>query len=149
MIRAVLKAYGYNVLEAANPGEALLQAEGYAGFIHLMLSDVIMHGMTGIVLADRLKSLRPQMEVVFMSGYSERSISERGVKGLSGSYLAKPFTPEALVTRVREVLGSPRPAGSILVVDDEQAVRSLLRKILAGAGYKVVEAADGNEALRQ
>ena len=109
MVGNVLRSYGYRVLEAANPGEALLHSERYAGPIHLLLTDVVMPGMTGPELADRLKPLRPAMVVVFMSGYSERVIADR--LDLAGSYLAKPFSPEGLAAKVRSVLGSPRPGG--------------------------------------
>jgi PAS domain S-box-containing protein len=143
----VLRSHGYRVLEAANPGEALLHAERYAGPIHLLLTDVVMPGMTGPELAARIKPLRPAMVVVFMSGYSERAIADR--LELAGTYLPKPFSPEALATKVRSVLGSPRPAGAILVVDDEPGVRKVLRNVLAGVGYEVLEAETGKEAEQQ
>jgi CheY-like chemotaxis protein len=142
-----LRSYGYRVLESANPGEALLHSERYAGPIHLLLTDVVMPGMTGPELAARIKPLRPAMEVVFMSGYSERAIADR--LELAGTYLPKPFSPEALATKVREVLGSPRPAGAILVVDDELGIRKLVRNVLAGVGYHVLEAENGREAAQQ
>jgi CheY-like chemotaxis protein len=143
----VLRSHGYRVLEAANAGEALLHAERYAGPIHLLLTDVVMPGMTGPELADRIKPLRPAMVVVFMSGYSERAMADR--LELAGAYLQKPFSPEALATKVRSALGSPRPAGTILVVDDEPGVRKLLRNVLAGVGYEVLEAENGKEAEHQ
>jgi CheY-like chemotaxis protein len=143
----VLRSYGYRVLEAANPGEALLHCERYAGPIHLLLTDVVMPGMTGLESAGRLKPLRPAMKVVFISGYSERVVTE-GLE-FEGSYLAKPFSPEALATKVRSVLGAPRPAGTILVVDDEPGIRNLLRKVLTGVSYHVLEAENGKEAVRQ
>jgi two-component system, cell cycle sensor histidine kinase and response regulator CckA len=68
---------------------------------------------------------------------------------LTGAYLPKPFSPEALVTKVRGVLGLPRPAATILVVDDEPGVRKLLRNVLTGASYQVLEADNGREAERQ
>jgi PAS domain S-box-containing protein len=147
MAGRVLRSYGYRVLEAANPGEALLHCERYAGPIHLMVTDVVMPRLTGPELAGRVKPLRPSMEVLFMSGYSERAITDR--LELGGSYLSKPFSPEALATKVRGVLGSPRPAGTVLVVDDESSIRSFLRKILTGVGYRVLEAKNGREAVLQ
>jgi PAS domain S-box-containing protein len=143
----VLRSYGYRVLEAANPGEALLHSERYAGPIHLLLTDVVMPGMTGPELAGRLKPLRKSMEVIFMSGYSERVVTDR--LELASSYLQKPFSPEALAGKVRGVLGAPRLEGTILVVDDEPEVRGFLRKVLTGVSYHVLEAENGREAARQ
>jgi PAS domain S-box-containing protein len=147
MAGRVLRSYGYRVLEAANPGEALLHSERYAGSIHLLLTDVVMPGMTGLELADRIKPLRPAMAVVFMSGYSERAIADR--LELAGDYLPKPFTPEALAGKVRGVLGSPLRASTILVVDDEAGVRNFLRKVLTGVSYNVLEAENGKQAVNQ
>jgi CheY-like chemotaxis protein len=143
----VLRSYGYRVLEAANPGEALLHSERYAGPIHLLLTDVVMPGMTGPELAGRLKPLRKSMEVIFMSGYSERVVTDR--LELASSYLQKPFSPEALAGKVRGVLGAPRLEKTILVVDDEPEVRGFLRKVLTGVSYHVLEAENGREAARQ
>jgi CheY-like chemotaxis protein len=70
-----------------------------------MLTDVIMPGMTGPELVGRLKPLRPAMEIIFMSGYSQHTALE-----LAGAYLPKPFSPEALAIKVRETLGAPRSA---------------------------------------
>jgi CheY-like chemotaxis protein len=148
MAALVLRSHGYQVLEAANPAEALVHCERYAGPIHLLLTDVVMPGMTGPELASRIKSLSPSIEVLFMSGYSERAIMQGRNLDLKSSYLAKPFSAEALAIRVREVLGRPRPAGTILVVDDEPGVRKLVGKLLTGAGYQVMEAKNGREAVR-
>jgi CheY-like chemotaxis protein len=98
----VLRNYGYEVIEAANPEDALLNSERHAGPIHLMLTDVIMPGMTGPELADRIKPLRPQMEIVYMSGYSQHTTLD-----FDGAFLPKPFSPEALAIKVRETLGAP------------------------------------------
>ena len=104
MVVRVLRGFGYEVLEAADPEEALLQSEGYAGPIHLLLTDVVMPGMAGPELASRMKPSRPAMEVVFMSGYSESTRIDHQVPSSCG-YLAKPFSPEDLALKVREALG--------------------------------------------
>ena len=145
----VLQGRGYKALEAANPRDALALSEGYAGPIHLLLTDVVMPGMTGPELACRLKPLRPSMEVIFMSGYSERALLDRQVMESSGTYLAKPFSPDALAIKVREALGTRGRVETIVVADDEPGVRSFLSKILTGAGYQVLEANNGREAVRQ
>lgn len=145
----VLRSYGYRVLEAANPWEALLYAERYASLIHLLLTDIVMPGMAGPELAIRIKPLRPSMEVIFMSGYPGRITADREIPGLAASYLPKPFSPEELATKVREVLGAPRSAGTVLVVDDEPGIRNLLRKVLTGVGYRVLEAENGRQAIQR
>ena len=148
MARVALANFGYHVLDAATPGEALLVAERHPGPIHLALSDVIMPGMQGRELADRLKALRPRLEIIFMSGYSEPFMMQRGILEPDAICLSKPFSPEALAVTVRDALGAPR-AATILVVDDMAGIRGLVRKVLAGAGYNVMEAVDGKDALRQ
>jgi PAS domain S-box-containing protein len=147
MAGRVLRSYGYRVLEAANSGEALLHSERHAGPIHLLLTDVVMPGMTGPELAGRLKPLRPAMAALFMSGHAERAIA--GGLESAGAYLPKPFSPQALAIKVRDALGAPRPAGAILVVDDEPGVRGFLRRVLTGAGYRVLEAQNGKEAMQR
>jgi nitrogen-specific signal transduction histidine kinase len=105
MVGHVLRGFGYKVLEAADPEEALLQSEAYADPIHLLLTDVVMPGMAGPELADRIKPSRPAMEVVFMSGYSEGVRLDHQALQSSGGYLAKPFSPEDLALKLREVFG--------------------------------------------
>jgi CheY-like chemotaxis protein len=144
----VLRSHGYQVLEAANPGEAIRHFERCADPIHLLLTDVVMPGMSGLELAERLKPLHQSMAVIFMSGYSERALLDRKMLESAGAYLAKPFSPEALAVKVREVLGSPGAEGTILIADDEPNVRGLLHKILAGEGYRVMEASNVKEAIK-
>jgi CheY-like chemotaxis protein len=104
----VLQDHGYKVLEAASPEAALVHSKSYDGTIHLLLTDVVMPGMTGPQVADQIKPLRPAMEVVFMSGYSERALSDPKVMESAAAYLAKPFSPKSLTVKVREVLDSTR-----------------------------------------
>ena len=146
--KLVLTKYGYQVLEAGNAAEALVLAECHAHAIHLAVIDVVLSGMQGPELADRLKVLRPRIEIIFTSGYSEYTMIQRGILNRDAPFLSKPFSPEALVAKVREVLGPPPPL-TILVVDDEAAIRGLARKVLTGAGYSVLEAPDGKRALQQ
>jgi two-component system cell cycle sensor histidine kinase/response regulator CckA len=103
----VLRRYGYSVLEAAHGPEALGLAERHTGTIDLMLTDVIMPGMTGRELAARLTPIRPEAKVLYMSGYSRDVIGREGVLENGMPYLAKPFTPEELARKVRELLGPP------------------------------------------
>jgi PAS domain S-box-containing protein len=101
----MLRRYGYRVLEAADSAEAQLHSKNYEGEIHLMLTDIVMPGLSGLELADLFKAQRPLMKVVFMSGYSDRAVA-RSLE-LAGIYLAKPFSPTALASKVREVLDTP------------------------------------------
>ena len=100
----ILKRQGYRVLEAANGGEALLVCEKLKEEIHLLLTDVVMPGMSGQELAQRLSVLRPEMKILYMSGYSDDSIASYGILNEKVGFIPKPFSLEALVNRVREVL---------------------------------------------
>jgi two-component system, cell cycle sensor histidine kinase and response regulator CckA len=102
----ILERAGYNVVEAANGGEALLIAEEEGSPIHLLLSDLVMPRLNGDKLADRLRAMRPEMKVLFMSGYVDGRLPWRERISEGGRILSKPVTPAALVARVREVLGT-------------------------------------------
>ena len=101
---AALKGYGYRVIEACDGNEAIAAAENYAGEIHLLLSDVVMPGISGKDLAERLKEVRPGLKVLFMSGYTADVIAQRGVLDRSVAFLHKPFSPMELAAKVRSVL---------------------------------------------
>ena len=100
----VLQASGYTVLEAREGNEALLVMERHPGPLHLLVTDVVMPRMGGRALAERLASLRPELRVLFMSGYSEAAIAQHGVLDPGTAFMPKPFTPEGLTRKVREVL---------------------------------------------
>jgi PAS domain S-box-containing protein len=110
--RAILKAQGYIVLEAASGDEALEVARSHAGQIHLVATDVIMPGMSGHVLWDRLRVLRPDSRVLFMSGYTDDAIATHGVLEPGIAFLQKPFTPFGLAQKVREVLDAAQGANA-------------------------------------
>ncbi len=100
----VLGEEGYHVLTASSGGEALLICEEHAGDVHLLLTDVVMPRMGGRELADRLRELRPEMRVAFMSGYTEGTILQDGAEGTGAVFIAKPFERHVLKRKVREAL---------------------------------------------
>jgi two-component system cell cycle sensor histidine kinase/response regulator CckA len=104
LARTILEMYGYRVLEAQNAKDALIVHERHEDPIHLMLTDVVMPGLNGRELARRLVPLRPGMKVLYMSGYTQRAISDDEDLGPGTAFLQKPFTAEVLVRRVRELL---------------------------------------------
>jgi len=104
--RQVLERYGYAVLEAPNGDTALRLAAKHHGPIHLLLTDVVMPGLSGRQLAEQLAQLRPDMKVLYASGYADQAIVHHGILESGIAYLQKPFTPETLGRRVRQVLDS-------------------------------------------
>jgi CheY-like chemotaxis protein len=104
--REVLEVYGYRVLEAESGEDALKVSEEHEGPIHLMVTDIVMPGISVRDLADRLKTFRPQMKVLYMSGYTGNAIAHQGVLNPGTPFLQKPFTPVGLVRKVREILDS-------------------------------------------
>jgi two-component system, cell cycle sensor histidine kinase and response regulator CckA len=104
LLHDVLELRGYRVFDAPNGAVALEAAARHDGPIHLLLTDVIMPGMNGRQLADALLAVRPDLKVLFTSGYPADAIARHGV-GAGIAYLQKPFSPEALARKVREVLG--------------------------------------------
>jgi len=106
LLAKFLRLHGYTVLEARHGGEALLICERHPGTIHLMVTDVVMPQMSGRELHDRLSPLRPEMLVLYMSGYTEDALVQHGVADLSAVFLQKPFRPIELAQRVHAVLHS-------------------------------------------
>jgi CheY-like chemotaxis protein len=104
VVRLLLTANGYTVLSATGPDEALDLAEKHAGEIDVVLTDVVMPGMNGSQLAERVAKLSPEAKVVFMSGYASGALPS-GVLDGDVAFLQKPFTEGALIAKLRSVLG--------------------------------------------
>ncbi|HKW65014.1 MAG TPA: PAS domain S-box protein [Candidatus Acidoferrum sp.] len=107
LARTVLSEQGYKVIEAQNSEDAVRLAGRHRSEIHLLLTDVIMPGMSGRDLAKHLTALHPYLRVLYMSGYTNNVIGENGALEEGLSFLQKPFTPRALTQRVRETLSRP------------------------------------------
>jgi CheY-like chemotaxis protein len=102
----LLETLGYTVLSASTPQDAIRQAEGYAGRIHLLVTDVVMPGMNGRDLAERLLSLIPGLKCLFTSGYTADVIAHRAVLEEGVHFLPKPFSVQEFAAKVRAVLRS-------------------------------------------
>jgi two-component system cell cycle sensor histidine kinase/response regulator CckA len=100
----VLRQFGYDVIEAARPSEAIAAAASHPGAIELLLTDVVMPEMGGRLLAEHLASERPRMRVLFMSGYTDDATVRHGVLESAVAFIQKPFTPDALARSVRRAL---------------------------------------------
>jgi two-component system, cell cycle sensor histidine kinase and response regulator CckA len=102
--KTVLERHGYQVIDASDAEEAIDAAGTYSGEIHLLLTDVVLPGMNGKELSEMLKAFRPTLKVLFTSGYTADAIGNRGVLGPDVTFLHKPFSPEELAAKVRDVL---------------------------------------------
>jgi DNA-binding NtrC family response regulator len=107
LVREILQAIGYTVLEACHGGEALLISEQHRGPIHMMVTDIVMPLLNGRDLAKRLASLRPEMKVLYMSGSAAHTLFQNGVMEVGSEFLQKPFRAEALEGKVRGLLDLP------------------------------------------
>ncbi|MEW6489225.1 MAG: response regulator, partial [Thermodesulfobacteriota bacterium] len=110
--REILEELGYTVLAAATPAEALRTAQAYPGEIHLLITDVVMPGMNGRELAERLGAMRRGLRCLFISGYTADLVAHRGILDEGVRLLQKPFTVRELSAKVRQALGPEGGPGS-------------------------------------
>jgi two-component system, cell cycle sensor histidine kinase and response regulator CckA len=110
LVCVTLQESGYTVLEAATGDAALELCERHAGQIDALVTDMVMPGIGGRALADRLTTLRPELRVLFVSGYAEAEVFDRDSADAETSFLQKPFTPEELASRVRALIDRPHSA---------------------------------------
>lgn len=106
LVSEVLKRNGYRVLTACNGDEAFSIAEGENGSIQMVLTDLVMPGVSGVELAKKLREKSPHIKILLMSGYSANTLDQHGTLDAGTSLLEKPFTPSILVSRVREMLSA-------------------------------------------
>ncbi len=141
-----LRNYGYSVISARSGDHALEMAKHRSGPIDLLLTDVIMPSTNGRTLARELRKSRPQTKVLFMSGYVDDILNSAGELEPDAEFLQKPFTPEVLAEKVRRTLNKSTVSRTVLVVDDEPAVRGIFTEFL-GRKHNLLLACDGREAL--
>lgn len=108
LIRRILQAHGYMVLEASRGMDALQICQQHEGPIHLLLTDVLMPEMNGQNLAERVTALRPHIRVLYMSGYTDSALVALFELKTETAFIQKPFIPDALASKVREILGATR-----------------------------------------
>jgi two-component system, cell cycle sensor histidine kinase and response regulator CckA len=104
LVRRTLEKQGYRLLVAASGADAVRVAQRHTGRIHLLITDVVMPHMSGRETAERLKAVRPDMHVLYVSGYTETTIVRGGRLDTGEIFLQKPFTPQALMRQVRDLL---------------------------------------------
>jgi len=106
LARRILEKLGYAVLTSASPAEAVNLVRGYAGEIHLIMTDVVLPGMNGRDLAGEISKIRPNIKTMFMSGYTAEIIARQGVLDKGVHFIEKPFTFESLARKVRKAMGT-------------------------------------------
>lgn len=141
-----LRELGYRVLEAHDGVSALRLMERQEEPIDLLFTDVVMPNMSGRELADELRKHQPGLRVLYTSGYTRNAIVHGGRLDEGVEMIAKPFTFQALASKVRDVLESGRTQ-RVLIVEDEPTVRAFVAEAVSGFGYAADEAATAAEAL--
>jgi DNA-binding response OmpR family regulator len=112
LVKRYLEKHGYTVIDAPSGADALRSARSHDGDIALLLTDVVLPKMDGHALARRLTEMRPDTQVLYMSGFSDDALSRHGVEAGDIALLQKPFAPPALLREVRRILGDPPSSAS-------------------------------------
>lgn len=108
LVRKILESSGYTILEASRGTEALQICQKYEGPVHLLVTDVIMPGINGQSLTEQVTALRPHARVLYMSGCTDSTLLTLSERKTEIAFIQKPFTPDALTRKVREVLDASR-----------------------------------------
>jgi DNA-binding NtrC family response regulator len=145
LARHILSEEGFDVTEAGCGDEALEFVRRTGTHFSVLVTDVIMPGMNGRDLAQRLREIQPGLAVLFMSGYADDVLVTSELEHFDSEFLQKPFAPAILAEKTRK-LAQGKAAKVVLVVDDEEPIRRLLGYILQDEGYDVVLCADGAAA---
>ena len=106
LTRLLLEGCGYTVLDSGDPADAIDMAARHHGLLPLLITDVVMPGFSGPILAERLRAVRPEMKVLYTSGYADDEVAQHGLIGADRAFLEKPFNRDALIRKVREILDS-------------------------------------------
>jgi PAS domain S-box-containing protein len=161
VIVSLLKPLGYNLLQASSGESALWESDKYQGNIDLLLTDVVMPGINGNELSERLKEKRPGINIIFMSGYTDDVIACHGVLEEGVVLVNKPIKRDILAGRIREVLdrrtdqkGVMSSAHElkgldILLVDDNENIRQLIQVLLKDHDFRFDTADNGKDALEK
>ncbi|MEC4890369.1 MAG: response regulator [Nitrospira sp.] len=156
---SMLESRGYRVLTAQDGQEGVAVAQQYEGPIHLLVSDARMPRVSGPAMARRLRSQRPALKVLFITGSLDAGRSGYGALSKQGHVLRKPFTMQALLEAVRQVLDLPasrrevpNEAGEparVLIIDDDAQINALLQEMLRSESFPVLAAASGAEGIER
>jgi CheY-like chemotaxis protein len=112
VLKETLEGNGYTVLAARDGAEALSISDAYAGHIHVVVTDLIMPGLTGRSTAEGIALTRPEAKILYISGYSREAVIGRGALRRDAAFLGKPFTLDDLLRTLRDLLDHPRASGS-------------------------------------
>jgi two-component system, cell cycle sensor histidine kinase and response regulator CckA len=104
LLQVALQRNGYTVLAAESAREALALVRSHTGAIHLLITDVVMPDMDGPELVGHLSTIRPETRTLFMSGYMDDTLGDRGILSTNANFIQKPFSPRTIAQRVREIL---------------------------------------------
>ena len=149
LVEEILGSAGYHVMAAEDGPSAMRVAERHRGEIDLLLTDVVLPKMGSKEVASRLTALRPEIKVIFMSGYTGHSATQNGALDPDVAFIPKPFSPDSLCDKVRAQLNSRPAIRRVLVVDDEPAIRGVIVEMLRGSGFQTFTATDGRDARQR